>query len=244
MSTEIAEKRTKLDDITMTVGGGAVLANLGDAWTIATAVKNAGMAPRGLDTPAKVLVALMAGAEVGLPPMATLKFTMVVNGIPTLYGDGPISLVLRSGQLKAQRSGVEGEGDDRFAWYEAERKGVEGVTRSEYSVADAKRAKLWGKQGPWTTNPDRMQFFRARAFVLRDVFGDILGGFRIFEEVQDYADLAPERPATGSDGLLAALVPQEPDEPDDEAVDVPWDEVASEVKARDGTLFEQPEDRS
>jgi hypothetical protein len=241
-------QRSKLDGIGMSTGGGVVLANLGDAWTIATAVKNAQMAPRGLDTPAKVLVALMAGAEVGLPPMATLKYTMVVNNVPTLYGDGPIALVLRSGLMKAQRSGVDGEGDARSAWFECERKDVEGVTRREFSVADAKAANLWGKAGPWKNHPERMLMIRARAFALRDVFADVLGGFRIAEEVQDYGVLETE-PPVGSEGLLSALrspasepVGPEPTERDAEASgasDAPWGEVEAEVAARDGSLFSE-----
>ncbi len=236
MSIEVAEKRTKLDAISMTVGGGAVLANLGDAWTIATAIKNASMTPRGLDTPAKVLVALMAGAEVGLPPIATLKYTMVVNGVPSLYGDGPIALVLRSGLLKAQRSGTEGQGDARHAWYECERKDVEGVTRREFSVADAKTAGLWGKAGPWKNSPERMMFFRSRAFALRDAFADVLGGFSIAEEVQDWAP-TPTEATTGSQGLLNALTAKPA--PVDDAVDV--ESRAVDVSA-DGEWTPSPEE--
>jgi hypothetical protein len=55
-------------------------------------------------------------------------------------------------------------------------------------VADAKAAKLWGKSGPWTDYPRRMLKFRARGFVLRDVFGDVLKGLRTAEEVRDYPE--------------------------------------------------------
>lgn len=216
---------------------GAAIATLADAWTIAQTVKASGMAPRGLDTPQKIMVALMAGAEAGLPPMAALKSTMVVNGVPTLYGDGPISLVLRSGKLKAQRSGWDGQGDKRFAWFEVERKDVEGVTRREFSVADAKAAGLFGKAGPWKNHMERMLLVRARAYALRDAFADVLAGFSIAEEVQDIPR-APERPAVGSEGLLAALVPDEPGEAAEEAVDVPWHEADATIKERDARLFE------
>ena len=242
--------KTRFAEIEVTRAG-AIIRTLADAWTIAQTVRAAGLAPRGLDTPQKIMVALMAGAEAGLPPMATLKMTMIINNTPTLFGDGPIALVLRSGTLAAQRDGVEGDGDDRFAWYECERKGVETVTRREFSVRDAKVAKLWNKQGPkgptpWVTHPDRMLLVRARAFALRDLFGDILSGFSIAEEVIEHAgnggraEIAP----TGSAGFLQALTAR----PVDEAVDDPsgapddavWEAVAAEVEARDATLPHDP----
>ena len=61
----------------------------------------------------------------------------------------------------------------------------EGESSQAFSVADAKKAGLWGKQGPWTNYPDRMLLFRARGFILRDVFGDVLKGFKTTEELAD-----------------------------------------------------------
>jgi hypothetical protein len=59
-----------------------------------------------------------------------------------------------------------------------------------FTVQDAKTADLWGKQGPWTQYPARMLKFRARGFVLRDTFGDVLKGFRTTEELQDMPEAA------------------------------------------------------
>lgn len=231
MSEAIIDTRSDtaaLSEIEMTLEG-VVLTNLAQAWRVAQLIASAGAVPRGLNDPKKVVVALMAGAEAGLPAIATMKYTMVLNGVPSLYGDGPIALVLRSGKMKAQRYGYEGTGDARFAWYESERRDVEGVIRREYSVADAKRAGLWGKAGPWVNHPDRMLFIRARAFVLRDLYSDVLAGFSIAEEVQEYAPAAD--PKVGSAGLLAALKDPEP------AEDAVWEDVAASVSQRDGSLF-------
>tara|TARA_R110002020_G_scaffold37892_1_gene114463 strand:- start:30 stop:494 length:465 start_codon:yes stop_codon:yes gene_type:complete len=49
----------------------------------------------------------------------------------------------------------------------------------------AKKAKLWGKPGPWTQYPARMLQVRARAMALRDQFADVLSGIHIGEEVRD-----------------------------------------------------------
>ena len=54
-----------------------------------------------------------------------------------------------------------------------------------FTVADAKAAGLWGKEGPWKQFPARMLKFRARSFALRDQFGDALKGLLSTEEVAD-----------------------------------------------------------
>jgi hypothetical protein len=62
---------------------------------------------------------------------------------------------------------------------------------SRFSVEDAKRAGLWGKQGPWTAYPKRMLSMRARGFAIRDCFADVLKGLITAEEAQDYPSDKP-----------------------------------------------------
>jgi hypothetical protein len=45
-----------------------------------------------------VAVVIMAGAELGLPPMVALRSFTAINGRPALYGDGLINVVRRSGR--------------------------------------------------------------------------------------------------------------------------------------------------
>jgi hypothetical protein len=66
------------------------------------------------------------------------------------------------------------------------RKGKDANVVGRFSVADAKRAGLWGKSGPWTQYPKRMLQLRARGFALRDAFPDVLKGLVTAEEAQDY----------------------------------------------------------
>jgi hypothetical protein len=57
--------------------------------------------------------------------------------------------------------------------------------RTSFSVADAKRANLWGKKGPWTQYPARMLKWRARGFNLADNFGEVLKGLKTIDELMD-----------------------------------------------------------
>lgn len=166
------------------------------AWRIATAVCKAGMAPKGLDTPEKAMVAVLHGMEVGFTPMAALQSISVINGRPTIWGDGAIGLVRGSGKLEWIKERIEGEGDRMVATCEVKRKGEPDPVRATFSVDDAKKAGLWGKAGPWQQYPKRMLTMRARAFALRDAFADVLRGLGIAEEVQDtpMRDVTPPSP--------------------------------------------------
>ena len=180
--------------------GGAVRAivpqDFDGAWRIATAVCKAGMAPKGLDTPEKAMVAIMHGMEVGLTPMAALQSIAVVNGRPTIWGDGAIGLVRGSGRCEWIKERIDGEGDAMVAICEVKRKGEADPIKGRFSVADAKKASLWGKSGPWQQYPKRMLAMRARAFALRDGFADILRGLGIAEEVQDFQPIRDVTPAS------------------------------------------------
>lgn len=166
------------------------------AWRIATAVCKANMAPFGLETPEKAMVAILHGLEVGLTPMAALQSIAVVNGRPTIFGDGAIGLVRGSGKLEWIKERIEGDGDKMVAICEVKRKGEDSAIRGTFSVADAKLAKLWLKKSPkggdtpWVTYPKRMLAMRARAFALRDGFADVLRGLGIKEEVEDFQENA------------------------------------------------------
>lgn len=170
--------------------GGAVAAfvpqNFEEAWRIASTVVKAGMAPKGLESAEKVMVCIMHGQEVGFTPMASLQSIAVINGRPTIWGDGALGLVQGSGKMESIREYTEGDGDARIAYCEVKRRGDAHPKTGKFSVVDAKKAGLWGKGGPWTQYPDRMLKMRARSWALRDGFSDVLKGLGVAEEVQDF----------------------------------------------------------
>jgi len=207
------------------VSGGAVRAivpqDFEGAWRIASAVCKAGMAPRGLDAPEKAMVAILHGLEVGLTPMNALQSIAVINSRPTLWGDGALGLVQASGKMSSHKEWLEGEGDKRKAICVVVRRGDPEPKTGEFSVADAKKAGLWGKSGPWTQYSDRMLKMRARAFALRDGFSDVLRGLGIAEEVQDtpIREAVREEPPAPPPAPAIAPPADEPPAPTDDAAD-------------------------
>lgn len=165
---------------------GVRLATLEDAFRFANAVVASGWAPRGLEKPESVLIALQHGAELGLPPMAALQNLAVINGRPGIYGDAALALVRNSGLMESHKEEEIGErGKDTWGFkVTTKRVGMDEAVDT-FTVADAKTAQLWGKSGPWTQYPLRMLRFRARGFSLRDNYGDVLKGLRTIEELRD-----------------------------------------------------------
>lgn len=78
---------------------------------------------------------------------------------------------------------------------------------SRFTVADAKTANLWGKQGPWTQYPFRMLKARARSFLLRDQFGDALKGMMTREEAGDIIDITEVARAEATPGPKVEKAP-------------------------------------
>lgn len=133
-----------------------------------------------LQKPENVFVCIQMGMELGVAPMQALQNIAVINGRPSVWGD----LALAICKTHPQWGGIEEKSDDKGAICVVARVGEPNVTQA-FSQADAARAGLWGKQGPWSQYPRRMMQMRARAFALRDQFPDALKGIAIREEVED-----------------------------------------------------------
>jgi hypothetical protein len=204
---------------------GVQLATLEDAYRFANAVVKSGLAPKGMDTPEAVLVAIQLGAELGLTPMASLQNIAVINGRPGIFGDAALALVRSKDVMEQFEEKEIGErGKDTWGYrITTKRKGC-AVAVEEFTVADAKTARLWGKPGPWTDYPKRMLKFRPRSYLLRDNYGDILKGLRTTEEI---ADMPSERNVTPPRGLAEAL-----DAPPPSAEPLPEPPIAKAVHER------------
>ncbi len=173
---------------------GLALASFDDAFRFATMVAKSEFAPKDFRGKAEsCLLAIQHGSELGLSPMQALQSIAVVNGRPSVYGDTALAVCIGSPVCEYVRETVEGDGDAMVAICEAKRRGYEKPTVVRFSVADAKKAGLWGKSGPWTNYSRRMLQMRARGFALRDTFPDILRGLITAEEAQDYPTPEPAR---------------------------------------------------
>lgn len=168
-------------------------ANLTEAMKIADILANSDFVPKDYQRkPGNILVALQWGAEIGLQPLQALQNIACINGRPAIWGDAMLALVRQSGLLES----IDEDQTDEVATCTIKRRG-EKERVVTFSMADAKRAGLSGKAGPWTQYPKRMMQSRARAYALRDIFPDVLKGMAVAEEEQDkqtLVDVTPQQP--------------------------------------------------
>ena len=159
--------------------------SLQQAMELAKIMAESDMVPKDFrGKPGNVLIAVQMGAELGLQPMQAIQNIAVINGRPTVWGDALLAIVSSHPECEDIQETLTGAGDAMEATCVVKRKGREPVSRT-FTVLDAKRANLWGKEGPWRTYPQRMLPMRARSWAMRDSFADALRGINIAEEVMD-----------------------------------------------------------
>jgi hypothetical protein len=174
---------------------GVQLANMAQMKVWARDIAASGLAPKGMDTEGKVLLAVQTGLELGFSPMQALQSVVVVNGRATLMGDSALALVRSSGLLEPGtdiefgcRIPVDKDEErlrgELIGWCRSQRRGKR-PQETIFSWKDAQRAKLIGKAGPWTEYPQRMLQWRAIGFHFRDYWSDIGKGVVIDVEARD-----------------------------------------------------------
>lgn len=176
-----------------------------------------GLVPRPYQgRPADAFVAIAFGAEVGLPPLASLQHIAVISGRPGLYGDAVAGVAIKSGAIKAVDEWLEGDaGKDSWTAVCEVTRPDGGKVKRTFSVADAKRANLWGKAGPWQQYPQRMLAARARGYAVRDAAPHAFLGYTV-EELRDIdqqekahlKDVTPAKPEAGPEAPVVDVKPE------------------------------------
>lgn len=211
---------------------------------------------------------ILHGMEVGLPPMQALQTITIINGRPLVWGDAVPALLWRAGfRLKEW---VDGEGDARTAHCEIARPDGATIARA-FSVADAKRARLWdarekitrkGRGGstytvdndaPWHRFPERMMAMRARGFAVKDGASDVTRGLYLREEYEEneIVDVTPKAVQIAAPSIddIPDPAPQADKQPDTGAaqpadlLDIPEDsEADTPIADVDGYLAKLADD--
>jgi len=211
---------------------------LEEAMQLATALSASNMLPKQFqEKPENVLVAMMWSHNLNIPAIQGMQYIAVVNGRPSLYGDGLLAVCMNSGLLLDIKEEFKQDGENFVAICTVTRQGKPTPVVASFSVNDAKRAGLWGKAGPWSAYPKRMLKMRARSFALRDAFPDVLSGMASAEEMEDVIDVRPSAPAAAEPQPVEVTEPRKmPRRRTRKAAEEPVAEVAEVPAAQ-----EQPE---
>lgn len=119
-----------------------------------------------------VIVQIMAGAELGLPPLASIRGVHIVAGKPILAADTMVALVRKSGSCEYFM--VDNETETSVT-YVCKRIGDPKEQRYTWSDEDTKLAGLNTKDN-WRLHKKQMRRARCKAILARDVWPDVLAG--------------------------------------------------------------------
>jgi hypothetical protein len=176
-----------------------------------------------------VIVQILAGQELGLSPMASIRGVHIVQGKPVLSADTMVALIHGSG-LCEYFSCVEDT--DARVTYETKRRGAPNPQRTSWSVEDTKRAGLNTKDN-WRLYPRSMMKARCKAILARDVYPDVLAGCYDENEIERPRVEATPWAATPAE---RAEADREPDAVDAELVANPATEWLDKIKSADSEV--------
>ncbi len=170
-----------MNELTKNEGFSFTPKSLEEAMRYAKLIAESDLVPKDYKgKPGNVLVAIQMGQEVGLKPMKSLQNISVINGRPSIWGDAIPAILMAHPDFEDMHESIT----NGKAECTIKRRNRKEQTRS-FSIEDAKKSGLWGKQGPWSQYPERMLQMRARGFAARDIFADALKGIHSAEESYD-----------------------------------------------------------
>lgn len=174
---------------------------LPEVFQLAKSLKLAGgFLPPHLKNEGEIVAVVLAGRELGLPPMASIRGIKLVKGNVTLDASLQLALMVRAGcKVKWLKDGSDGEAVLRL-----ERPGQE-PHESKFTLADARKAGLSGDN--WSKYPAAMLRARAVTTAGKAYVPDVLSGVYLPDELPD----AEEKPVAVVRGLDDAprATPQE-----------------------------------
>lgn len=148
--------------------------------------------------PADIFVILATGRELGIGPMQALSDINVIQGKPVFSADLMIAQCKRRSDVCQYIRLVEST--DTAATYETQRVGAPAPERFTFTLEDARKMGLAGKDN-WQKQPKTMLRRRAGAALAREVYPDLVRGY----DPDEAADFAPP--------VRVAVAPQPVEEP-------------------------------
>lgn len=134
---------------------GEMIKTLDDVLKLSTIVAQSGMFP-DIQSQARAAMIIIAGQEIGVPPMASLRGLYVQKGKVEIHA-GLLAAMIKSSAKYEYRVVERTDELCRLGWYEEGKH----VGDSQYTIEDAKRAQLIKPDSNWSKSPRAMCFARA-----------------------------------------------------------------------------------
>ena len=207
------------------------------AYDMATKLADTSFVPATLrGKPGDIAAAILAGSELGLKPMATLKAIDVIQGTPALRAHAMRAIVQQQGHSIELL-----ESRDDYCKMRGRRKGEERWQEVEWTSARAQLMGLLGKN-EWKKQPKTMLVARATGELCRLIASDALHGMPYAAEELEgvaHAEFVPQKAPLSVAALTAPTAQPAPavdtgcsvaigDQADDGDSDGVWDTEAVE----------------
>lgn len=155
--------------------------NIDQAIQLAGLLVSSRLLPRSVQTPEAAFAIIATGRELGLTAMQSLRSIHVIEGKPTLSADLILALVKSRRDVCAWFMLVEST--DQVAHYRTQRIGEPEPTNMSFTIDDAQRAGVTGKDN-WRKYPAAMLRARCIAALSRAVYPDLTLGIYESDELE------------------------------------------------------------
>jgi hypothetical protein len=156
--------------------------------------------------PASILLIMAKGRELGVPPLVAIDGIDVIQGKVALKPQLMLGLVRK--RLDVCRYLRCTETTDKIATFETHRVGDPEPTRLSFTIEDARKMQLVGKDN-YSKQPAVMLRWRAASAICRLVYSDLLAGAYVFGEVpgghsepSDLEDAPPPPPVLAPESVV------------------------------------------
>ncbi len=239
--TKVDAEITPIDTTSTAIA--LIPSTLDGAFQLAAWLATSSFLPEKLrNKPGDVFAIVLAGVELGLPPMAALRGLYIVNGKVAAEGRTKAAVCLQRGAAVYIR---RTEYTPAASTWETLRRGATAPVTMRYTLDEANKAGLAGKDGPWRAFPQRMISHRALGWLLDDTYPDILMGVATAEDFDEEADSAAATmqalpaiavvsapPSAAKSAASSTSAPTKSDKPAALEMSVEErDEIAKDVKA-------------
>jgi hypothetical protein len=176
------------------------------AFWLATQLAKSGLLGKSVQRPEAAFAVILAGRELGLTAMQSLRSIHVIEGKPSLSADLMVALVKRSPTCKFFKLA---KSTNEVATYVTDRIG-EGETEMSFTMEDARLAGVASKDN-WRKYPAAMLRARCIAALARAVYPDLLAGiYEADSEEIAAAGRANKMPSSSGSDVVDAEISAEP----------------------------------
>ena len=155
---------------------------------------------------ARFTIALATGRQMGLTCHAACTGAAYINNKLTFYGDAIVASVYASG--KCLRIDAKWTADRQSVTVSTVKICADGShwePSETYTMAQAKAAGYLSKSGPWKDHTERMLFIRARTWLLRNTFAEVLCGVADYDETMDIEESDKKQRETTTTAVIHSL---------------------------------------